>query len=69
MDNLMLVAVWITQESSPEHPMTSSKAVKLQTRAIHQIEATIFIALFKDNPNSNLEIFSTAAFQTQNLHL
>lgn len=65
----MLVAVWATQESSPDHPMTSSKTVKLQTRTIHQIETTIFIELFKDDPNSNLEIFSTAAFQTQSLHL
>ena len=65
----MLVAVWATQESSPDQPMTSSKTVKLQTRTIHQIETTIFIELFKDDPNSNLEIFSTAAFQTQSLHL
>ena len=46
----MLVAVWATQENSPDHPITS-KTVKLQTRTIHQIENTIFIELFKDDPS------------------
>lgn len=65
----MLAAVWDTQESSPEHPMTPSKTVKLQIQKLLQIETATAFHHLKCFELKSRHFSQLAPLQTQTLSL